>query len=156
MDAVTAQTGTASQQDSGQDSMSRLVAPVFAGFSLPAIIAFVSTTSPKVPWHDIVLSLLIAATGCFLASIQLSIGPLYDNHKSEPAWKSWRAGLTIWGIILVTFALAVLVFAARRDSWVVPALAVLVAGGIIPGLLILVEKWRDRSDAVASSPEPGG
>lgn len=147
---MTADVGTDSQQDSGQESMSRLIAPVFAGFSLPAIIAFVSTKTPGAPWHDIVLSLLIGATGCFIASIQLSIGPLYDRHKTESAWSSWRAGLTIWGIILVTAGLAVLVSAAISDSWMIPAVIVLSAGGIMPGILILREKWQSRPRADAA------
>jgi len=147
---MTAKTGTDGQQDPGEESLSRLVAPVFAAFSLPAIIAFVSAKSPGAPWHGIVLSLLIAATGLFMASIQFSIGPLYDNHKEEQAWRSWRAGFTLWGIVLVTIALTILVAAAIHHWWVVPAVIVLLAGGTVPGILILREKWRACQQARAA------
>ena len=153
---MTADTGTDGQQDPGQESLSRLIAPVFAAFSLPAIIAFMSGTSPAAPWYGIVLSLLIAATGLFMASIQLSIGPLYENHKKEQVWSSWRAGFTLWGIVLVTIAVTILVAAAVHHWWVAPAAIVLLAGGTVPGLLILRQKWRDRQQRRAARQQPDG
>ena len=49
-----------------------LIAPVLAGFSLPAIIVFASNTYPGPPSHGIILSLLVVAAGLFMASIQLT------------------------------------------------------------------------------------
>ncbi len=52
------------QRDTGSDGYryTQLVAPLFAGFSLPAIITFASGKYPGPPWHNIVLSLLVIAT----------------------------------------------------------------------------------------------
>jgi hypothetical protein len=59
------------------ESYSRLVAPVLAGFSLPAIVTLATATTPGQPYRDIALSCFIAATGLFLASFQLTIGRVY-------------------------------------------------------------------------------
>ena len=91
-----------------------------------------------------------------MASIQLSISPLYDHHKGEKAWSSWRAGFTVWGIVLMTISLTILVSAAINDLWVVPAMIVLLAGGTVPGILILREKWRDRQQARAVRQQSSG
>jgi hypothetical protein len=64
-------------RDHADESFSRVVAPVLAGFSLPAIVSLATAAKPGQPWRDIALSCLIAATGFFLASFQLTIGSVY-------------------------------------------------------------------------------
>lgn len=62
----------------------QLVAPLFAGFSLPAIIAFASDKYPGPPWHDIILSLLVTATSLFITSTRLMTTPITENGPKEP------------------------------------------------------------------------
>jgi hypothetical protein len=121
------------RQTHGADSPTRLIAPVFAAFSLPAIITFASGTYPGPPRHNIILSLLIAGTGLFMASIQLSIGPIYDIHAKTS--RSLRGGLTLLGVCLVTVALSVLCAPMFQQWWSGLALIVLLAGGILPAFL---------------------
>jgi hypothetical protein len=118
----------------GEESLTRLIAPIFAAFSLPTIISFTSGTYPGQPWHDVILSLLIVATGFFMAIIQLSIGPLYDKY---PKAGSFRTGLTIFGIVCVTFALFFLVRPVIDRGWLWLPSGVLLAGGVAPGIWIL-------------------
>jgi MFS family permease len=98
---------------------------VFAGFSLPAIIAFASGTYPGPPRHNIILSLLIAGAGLFMASIQLSIGPIYDKYAKTS--RSLRGGLCLLGICLVAVALSVLCAPLFQQWWSALALIVLLA-----------------------------
>src|SRR5579859_4387601 len=63
-----------------ESSLTRLVAPVFAGFSLPAIVTLIAARFPGPPWRQIALSLLIASTGLFMGSLQLSIGRLQQRY----------------------------------------------------------------------------
>jgi len=119
------------------DSLTRLVTPVFAGFSLPATIIFSTTTSPGQPWHDAVLSLLVSATGLFMAGIQLSIGRLHRRYDRYEWMRNLRAFLTILGIALVASALTLLVWSRTGEWWVWPPLGVLVIGGFGPGIWTL-------------------
>ena len=127
------------QPDSGSESLTRLVAPILAAFSLPTIISFISSKQPGQPWHDVILSLLVAATGLFMASIQLSIGTLYKRY---PDAGPFRALLTLVGIVLIALSLFVLVWPTIDRWWLWLATGVLLAGGIAPSLWTLVLKVR--------------
>ena len=131
------------RQAHGADSPTRLIAPVFAGFSLPAIIAFASGTYPGPPRHNVILSLLIAGAGLFMASIQLSIGPIYDKYAKTS--RSLRGGLCLLGICLVAVALSVLCAPLFQQWWSALALIVLLAGGILPAVLTACLWSRERS-----------
>jgi hypothetical protein len=113
-------------KDRGDESFSRVVAPVLAGFSLPAIVSLATATTPGQPWRDIALSCLISATGFFLASFQLTIGSVYIRLYD---WGTFRAVLTAAGIGLLIVAVIVLVAAVAENGWVDIALAVLCLGG---------------------------
>lgn len=110
----------------GDEGYSRAVAPVLAGLSLPAIVSLATATTPgKLP-RDVALSFLIMATGFFLASFQLTLGSVYVQFYN---WGTFRAGLSVAGIVCVMVALIVLVGAVAGYSWSVIAMAVLVLGG---------------------------
>ena len=126
-----------SPQRALDDSLTRLVTPVFAGFSLPATIIFSTMTSPGQPWHDAVLLLLVAATGLFIAGIQLSIGRLHRRYDRYAWMRNLRAFLTILGIALVASALTLLVWSRTGEWWVWPPLGVLLLGGLGPGIWTL-------------------
>ncbi|HEY6279610.1 MAG TPA: hypothetical protein VIX86_25140, partial [Streptosporangiaceae bacterium] len=132
--------GNGSGMQSGQnaESLTRLIAPIFAGFSLPTIINFASSKYPGAPWHDVVLSLLIAATGLFMASIQMSIGRLYETYDKYPRFRSFRASLTILGIVLVALSLTFLAWPVVGRWWIWLPLGVLLIGGIGPGAWMLI------------------
>jgi hypothetical protein len=120
-----------SGQESADDSLTRLIAPIFVAFSLPTVIAFVASKHTGAPWHGVILALLIMATGLFMASLQLSVGPLYEHWDVG----SFRALLTFIGIAVVAAALFFLVL-PKIDAWWqwVPLGVLLVAGGL-PGIL---------------------
>jgi MFS family permease len=124
------------RKDNGSESVTRLVAPIFAAFSLATIIAFVSSSNSDQPWHAAILSFLAAATGLFMASIQLSIGRIYDRHKTE-GFRHIRAGLTFMGIVGVTLALFFSVYPMIHEWWGWLAVASLLAGGIGPSIWTL-------------------
>lgn len=137
--------------DRGDESFSRLVAPLLAGFSLPTMVGLVASPSPGQPWKDLALACLIAASGLFLAGYQLSIGSLYERYR-EPLG-DLRAGLSFAGIVLLTVALITIIGAATAHWWVTAALAVFAAGGVLP---ILLRAWlhlsgRGSLDRVARS-----
>ena len=90
---------------------------------------------PSQPWRDIALSCLIAATGFFLASFQLTIGSVYVRLYD---WGTFRAVLTATGIGLLIVALIVLVAAVSESGWVDIALAALCLGGVSQ---LLVRSW---------------
>jgi len=135
------------QQDPGSESVTRLIAPIFAAFSLATIIAFASSNGSGQPWHAAILSFLTAATGLFMASIQLSIGRIYDRHNSD-LFRHIRAGLTFTGIVCVTLALFYAVYPMIREWWGWLAVISLLAGGIGPSIwtLYLFGPWaRERA-----------
>jgi hypothetical protein len=111
------------------ESYSRVVAPLLAGLSLPAIVALATAKDPDKPSREIALSFLIMATGLFLASFQLTIGPVYMRTYH---WGMFRAGLSVVGILFLIVALSVLIGAVAgwRHWWVVIVVVVLGAGGI--------------------------
>jgi hypothetical protein len=115
--------------DRGHESLSRVVAPVLAGFSLPAIVSLATSSTPRQPAHDIALTLFVASTGCFLASLQLTIGWVYVRLYG-PRWGAVRNTLTFTGIALLVAAVMVLTEAVARYSWPDLALAVLGLGGM--------------------------
>jgi MFS family permease len=133
------------QQDPGNESVTRLIAPIFAAFSLATIIAFVSSNNSGQPWHAAILSFLTAATGLFMASIQLSIGRIYDRHKTE-RFRHIRAGLTFMGIVCVTLALFFSVYPMIHEWWGWLAVGFLLVGGIGPSIwtLYLFRPWLRR------------
>ncbi len=127
----------------GPESLTRLIAPIFAGFSLPTIFVFVHSGYPSPRWHDAVLSLLLAATGLFMASIQLSIGRLNDRYGKSVAFRQFRAYLTVIGIVAVAFALTFLACAEVSGWWIWLPLGVLLLGGVGPGAVMLFVKDPD-------------
>ena len=130
------------QHDPGNESVTRLIAPIFAAFSLPTIIAFASSSNSGQPWHAVILSFLVAATGLFMASIQLSIGRIYDHHKSD-RFRHIRAGLTFMGIVCVTLALFFSVYLMIDEWWEWLAVGLLLIGGVGPSIwtLYLFRPW---------------
>jgi MFS family permease len=132
--------------EDGSESLTRLIAPVFAAFSLPTILTL---SSSHQPWHVTVLGLLIAATGLFMASMQFSIGTLYDTYKSYPA-RQFRAGLTLAGVVLVALALFFEVYSVLDSGWLWLPLVILLVGGLGPGAWVLrldVPRWLHRGRA---------
>jgi MFS family permease len=133
------------EPEDGSQSLTRLIAPVFAAFSLPTILTLVSSHQR---WHDTVLGLLITATGLFMASMQFSIGTLYDTYNGKRA-RQIRAGLTLAGVALVALALCFGVSPVMDTGWLWFPLAVLLAGGIGPALWVLridVPEWLLRKN----------
>ncbi len=128
----------------GDESFSRLVSPLLAGFSLPTMVGLVASQTPAQPWRDLSLSCLIAASGLFLASYQLSIGSLYERYRKPLG--DLRAGLSFAGILLLIIALIVFVGAATTHWWVTAALAVFASGGVAP---ILLRGWLRLSGRVS-------
>lgn len=144
--------------DDGSQSLTRLVAPVFAAFTLPAIIVFITTVKPVQPWYDVVLSLLVAATGLFMASIQFSIGTLYNTY---PGAGKLRAGLTLLGLVLVAASLFFAVWPLIDSRWLWLPLGVLMAGGLVPVLWIARLEipgwhWVRRLSRTSLRPLPAG
>jgi hypothetical protein len=126
--------------EDGSQSLTRLIAPVFAAFSLPTILTL---SSSRQPWHDTVLSLLIAATGLFMASMQFSIGTLYDTYTSGRA-RQFRAGLTLAGVAVVALAVFFEVYPVMDSGWLWFPLAILLVGGLGPAAWVLkldVPRW---------------
>jgi hypothetical protein len=117
-------------------SFGAIVAPIFAGFSLPAITGLAVSTTPPQPWHDVALSLLISATGFFLASLQLNAASLYRRYLER--LRPVRAVLSYLGIIFLVAALIVLVASVAGHWWVSVALTVLALGGLVP---IIPRAW---------------
>jgi hypothetical protein len=115
------------------ESYSRVVAPVLAGFSLPAIVSLATGTTPGQPYRDISVACFITATGFFLASFQLTIGGVYRRLYG---WGTFRAGLTFAGILLLVTALMVLAAAVSHYWWMDLALAALALGGLTQGLAL--------------------
>jgi hypothetical protein len=116
--------------------------PGIRAFTLPAIVVFITTVKPVQPWFDVVLSLLIAATGLFMASIQFSIGTLYNTY---PGAGKLRAGLTLLGLVLVAASLFFAVWPLIDSRWLWLPLGVLVAGGLVPVIWIArleIPSWR--------------
>ncbi len=116
-----------------RESYSRVVAPVLAGFSLPAIVSLATAKTPVQPYRDIALSCLITATGFFLISFQLTIGRVYRQLFN---WGTLRAGLTFFGIVFLVAAVMVLVAAVAQHWWVNLALAALGLGGLTQALAL--------------------
>ena len=120
-------------------SFTGLIAPVLTGFSLPAIIVFASNTYPGEPSHGIILSLLVAATGLFMASIQLTT-PLVDDRYIYAG--SLRSGLTMLGICLVAVAIILLGEPAMHQWYGVLALIVIFIGSVVPTVLLVILWFR--------------
>jgi hypothetical protein len=126
-----------------RESYSRVVAPVLAGFSLPAIVSLATGTTPGQPYRDISVACFITATGFFLASFQLTIGGVYRRLYG---WGKFRAGLTFSGILLLVTALMVLVAAVSDHWWMDLALAALALGGLTQGLALGWLKLRSAEE----------
>jgi hypothetical protein len=136
-DYTTASPQTENQGEARQAnySFTGLIAPVLAGFSLPAIIVFASNAYPGPPSHGIILSLLVAATGLFMASIQLT-SPLVDKRYKYAG--SWRAGFTMLGICLIAVAIILLGEPAMHRWYGILALIVIFIGSVAPAVLLTV------------------
>lgn len=132
--------GAGNPAQSGPESLTRLIAPIFAVFSLPTIFVYVASDHPRSRWHDAVLSLLLVATGLFMASLQLSIGRLHDRYGKSIKFLRFRAYLTIIGIVVITLALTFLVCSQVGGWWIWLPLAVLLIGGLGPGAVMLFVK----------------
>jgi hypothetical protein len=111
-------------------SYTQLVAPIFAGFSLPAIITFASDKYPGPPWHNIILSLLVIATSLFIASIGLTSRPIKREWYDAAA--HLRGLLTMIGICVVAGALFALGLPAINQWWAPLVLSPLLIGSIVP------------------------
>ena len=123
--------------DPQQDSYSRILAPLLAGFTLPTIV--ILATLPKDSQstnQSIALACFIAATGCFMASFQLTIGWVYTEVFGLG---KFRAGLTFAGIALLVVALMVLVAAMPSHWWADAALGILVLGALTSAF---TQAWR--------------
>jgi hypothetical protein len=114
--------------DPQQDSYSRIVAPLLAGFTLPTIVILATLPNDsRTTYQGIALACFVAATGCFLASFQLTIGWVY-NEVHGLGW--FRGRLTFAGTLLLVAALMVLVAAMPGHWWMDAALAILVLGAL--------------------------
>lgn len=122
--------------DPQQDSYSRIVAPVLAGFTLPTIVILATSKDAQTTNQGIALACFIAATGCFMASFQLTIGWVYTEVHGLGRF---RAGLTFLGIALLVVALVVLVADLPGHWWADVALAILVLGALTSGF---TQAWR--------------
>jgi hypothetical protein len=123
--------------DPQQDSYSRLVAPLLAGFSLPTIVILATLPKDSQTTHQgIALACFIAATGCFMASFQLTIGWVYTEVYGLGRF---RGGLTFAGIVLLVVALMVLVAAMPGHWWADVALGILVLGALTSAIS---QAWR--------------
>ncbi len=88
------------------------------------------------------LSLLVAATGLFMASIQFSIGTLYITY---PGAAKYRAGLTLLGLVLVAASLFFAVWPLIDSRWLWLPLGALLAGALVPVIWIArleIPGWR--------------
>ena len=123
--------------DPQQDSYSRIVAPLLAGFTLPTIVILATLPeNPQTTFQNIALACFIAATGCFMASFQLTIGWVYTEVFGLGRY---RAKLTFVGIVLLVVALMVLVAAMPGHWWTDVALGILVLGALTSAF---TEAWR--------------
>jgi hypothetical protein len=123
--------------DAQQDSYSRIVAPLLAGFTLPTIVILATTPEDsQTTYQNIALACFIAATGCFMASFQLTIGWVYTDVYGLGRF---RAGLTFAGIVLLVVALMVLVAAMPGHWWADVALAILALGALTS---LFSQAWR--------------
>ena len=128
-------------------SFTGLIAPVFAGFSLPAIIVFASNTYPGPPSHGIILSLLVIAAGLFMASIQLT-SPLVNDWTNYAGLL--RGALTMLGVCVVAVAIILLGAPAMHQWYGIAALIVIFIGSVAPAVLLsilLVRAYRSASAA---------
>jgi len=113
-----------------------LVAPVFAGFSLPAIITFASGKYPGPPWHNVILSLLAIATSLFIASTGLMTTPIRKKWPERVgALRGLFSGL---GICVVAGALFTLGLPTINEWWAPLVLSPLLIGSIVPAVISLM------------------
>jgi hypothetical protein len=124
-----------------------LIAPVLAGFSLPAIIVFASNTYPGQPSHGIILSLLVVATGLFLASIQLT-SPLIDERFAFAG--PLRRALTTIGISVIGVAIILLGEPAMHEWYGITALIAVFTGSVGPASWLAVLWLRGAGKEGAS------
>lgn len=70
-----------------------------------------------------------------MASIQLSVGPLYDKYRHH--LRKFRAGLTLAGLVLVAASLFFAVRPMIDSLWLWLPLCVLLVGGGYPAIWIV-------------------
>jgi hypothetical protein len=117
----------------GHTSFTELAAPVFAGFSLPAIIILATaSTIPGPPWRNIIIYLLVIATSLFMASIGLSADPIKRKfHRSGLL----RGSFSLLGIFVDACALYVLGYTVINHGWAwVVFLPLLIGSGVPAGI----------------------
>jgi hypothetical protein len=127
-------------------SYTQLVAPVFAGFSLPAIIIFVQDADLGKPWHNIILSLLAIAASLFMASIGLMTVPIMKEWPRQSG--DLRGLLSVLGICVVAVALFMLCLKAINQGWSLAVLIPLLIGSLAPAVISFV-LWFKQKDAQA-------
>jgi hypothetical protein len=128
-------TGSGSDDRWQSYSFTGLIAAVFAGFSLPAIIVFASNTYPGPPSHGIILSMLVIATGLFMASIQLTT-PLVSAWNRNAGLL--RGAFTMLGVCTVAVAIILLGAPTMHQWYGIVALIVIFIGSVAPAVLVSV------------------
>lgn len=91
-----------------------------------------------------------------MASIQMSIGRLYEAYDKYPRVRSFRASLTILGIVLVALALTFLAWPIVGRWWIWIPLGVLLLGGIGPGVWMLIIRPQESERVAAGPPDDQG
>ena len=140
-DQATARLDDKRNMESDGYRYTELVAPVFAGFSLPAIITFASSTYPGPPWHNVVLSLLLIATSLFISSIGLMTTPIREKWpKRVGALRGLLSGI---GICVISVALFILGLRTINEWWAPLVLSPLLLGSIVPAVISLMLLRQD-------------
>lgn len=128
-------------------SFTELLVPVLAGFSLPTVIIFAADNSAGKPYHDAILSLLIAATTFFLASIQLTSDVIKWDLGGV---RGFLTLLGIWASVIALFLLGKSVLWQQSAGRLV--LIALLVGDIGVGVIIvclwLKKHWKQIIDGV--------
>ena len=124
-------------------SFTVLLVPVLAGFSLPTVIIFASDSAAGKPYHHVILSLLIAATGFFLASIQLTSDVI---KRDLGGMRAFLTLLGIWASVIALFLLGKAVL--WQQSYGELALIILLFGGIGVGIILVYLWLKDKGKRI--------
>jgi hypothetical protein len=131
----------------GGTSFTELAAPVFAGFSLPAIIVLVTSSNLKSPWRNITLYLLVIATSLFMASIGLSADPIKRKFRRSGLL---RGSFSLLGIFVAAGALYTLGYAVINHAWAwVVFLPLLIGSGVPAGIAFFYGFKEESADKKA-------
>jgi hypothetical protein len=121
-----------------------LAAPVFAGFSLPAIIIVALDKSLAASWRNTVLLLLAFATSLFMASIGLCADPIRKEWPSVSG--HLRGFFSMLGICVAAGALFTIGLAVINQWWAPLVLSPLLIGSIVPAVISLVLWFAQRRE----------